>query len=160
MGVYEGCPVGIPGCGLVTAMAAHRAEEFEADSGTCWPAVDTTSNTLLKNYMPRQLFRLYSPEIATRAVGFLNQKRFKMMTTKTPGRHSLAATGGHASCRMLGLPVRLLHHALPKSGIVETEKTRSTTLRPPSDETKRRFPLRLSKMANRFRRYQKLIAGG
>ena len=74
-------------------LAARRlteAEEFEADSDVLAEGYD------IEHYMKtifRQLFG-YSPEIANGLRDSLTKKRFKMMTTKTSGRHSLLRLAG------------------------------------------------------------------
>ena len=74
-------------------LAARRlteAEEFEADSDVLAEGYD------IEHYMKtifRQLFG-YSPEIANGLRDSLTKKRFKMMTTKTSGRHSLLRLTG------------------------------------------------------------------
>ena len=74
-------------------LAARRlteAEEFEADSDVLAKGYD------IEHYMKtifRQLFG-YSPEIANGLRDSLTKKRFKMMTTKTSGRHSLLRLAG------------------------------------------------------------------
>lgn len=69
----------------ITARRLTEAEEFEADSDALNGGCD------LENYMNtlfKQLFG-YSPEIANGLRDSLTKKRFKMMTTQRPGRHSL-----------------------------------------------------------------------
>ena len=74
----------------LTARRLTEAEEFEADSDVLASGYD------IEHYMKtifRQLFG-YSPEIANGLRDSLTKKRFKMMTTKTPGRHSLLRLAG------------------------------------------------------------------
>ena len=74
----------------LTARRLTEAEEFEADSDVLAEGYD------IEHYMKtifRQLFG-YSPEIANGLRDSLTKKRFKMMTTKTSGRHSLLRLAG------------------------------------------------------------------
>lgn len=69
----------------IAARRLTEAEEFEADSDVLAGGYD------IEHYMQtifRQLFG-YSPEIANGLRDSLTKKRFKMMTTKTSGRHAL-----------------------------------------------------------------------
>lgn len=74
----------------ITARRLTEAEEFEADSDVLAGGYD------IEDYMKtifRQLFG-YSPEIANGLRDSLTKKRFKMMTTKTPGRYALLRLAG------------------------------------------------------------------
>ena len=108
-------------------LAARRlteAEEFEADSDVLAEGYD------IEHYMKtifRQLFG-YSPEIANGLRDSLTKKRFKMMTTKTSGRHSLLRLAGTLPA-VIGLlcAFSLTTHAA-EVRIAETAKV-------PADET-------------------------
>ena len=70
----------------IAARRLTEAEEFEADSDVLTSGYDRAEymQTIFK-----QLFG-YSPEIANGLRNSLTKKRFKMMTTQTKSRHSLA----------------------------------------------------------------------
>ena len=108
-------------------LAARRlteAEEFEADSDVLAEGYD------IEHYMKtifRQLFG-YSPEIANGLRDSLTKKRFKMMTTKTSGRHSLLRLAGTLPAVIGLLCAFSLTTRAAEVRIAETEKA-------PADET-------------------------
>ena len=84
----------------------------------------------------RQLFG-YSPEIANGLRDSLTKKRFKMMTTKTPGRHSLLRLAGTLPAVIGLLCAFSLTTRAAEIRIAETEKTPADNVATASDETKK-----------------------
>ena len=116
-------------------LAARRlteAEEFEADSDVLAEGYD------IEHYMKtifRQLFG-YSPEIANGLRDSLTKKRFKMMTTKTSGRHSLLRLAGTLPAVIGLLCAFSLTTRAAEVRIAETEKARPTKRRPRTQRRK------------------------
>ena len=117
----------------LTARRLTEAEEFEADSDVLASGYD------IEHYMKtifRQLFG-YSPEIANGLRDSLTKKRFKMMTTKTPGRHSLLRLAGTLPAVIGLLCAFSLTTRAAEIRISETEKTPADNIATASDETKK-----------------------
>lgn len=117
----------------LTARRLTEAEEFEADSDVLASGYD------IEHYMKtifRQLFG-YSPEIANGLRDSLTKKRFKMMTTKTPGRHSLLRLAGTLPAVIGLLCAFSFTTRAAEIRIAETEKTPADNIATASDETKK-----------------------
>ena len=117
----------------LTARRLTEAEEFEADSDVLASGYD------IEHYMKtifRQLFG-YSPEIANGLRDSLTKKRFKMMTTKTPGRHSLLRLAGTLPAVIGLLCAFSLTTRATEIRIAETEKAPADNVATASDETKK-----------------------
>lgn len=117
----------------LTARRLTEAEEFEADSDVLASGYD------IEHYMKtifRQLFG-YSPEIANGLRDSLTKKRFKMMTTKTPGRHSLLRLAGTLPAVIGLLCAFSLTTRAAEIRIAETEKAPADNVATASDETKK-----------------------
>ncbi|MBS4766584.1 TonB family protein [Alistipes sp. kh20] len=117
----------------LTARRLTEAEEFEADSDVLASGYD------IEHYMKtifRQLFG-YSPEIANGLRDSLTKKRFKMMTTKTPGRHSLLRLAGTLPAVIGLLCAFSFTTRAAEIRIAETEKTPADNVATASDETKK-----------------------
>ena len=108
----------------IAARRLTEAEEFEADSDVLTSGYDRAEymQTIFK-----QLFG-YSPEIANGLRDSLTKKRFKMMTTKTSGRHSLLRLAGTLPAVIGLLCAFSLTTRAAEVRIAETEKA-------PADET-------------------------
>lgn len=117
----------------LTARRLTEAEEFEADSDVLASGYD------IEHYMKtifRQLFG-YSPEIANGLRDSLTKKRFKMMTTKTPGRHSLLRLAGTLPAVIGLLCAFSFTTRAAEIRIAETEKTPADNVATASDKTKK-----------------------
>ena len=139
----------------LTARRLTEAEEFEADSDVLASGYD------IEHYMKtifRQLFG-YSPEIANGLRDSLTKKRFKMMTTKTPGRHSLLRLAGTLPAVIGLLCAFSFTTRAAEIRIAETEKTPADNVATASDETKKEVSVTVIKDGKPLSGAIVLIAG-
>lgn len=139
----------------LTARRLTEAEEFEADSDVLASGYD------IEHYMKtifRQLFG-YSPEIANGLRDSLTKKRFKMMTTKTPGRHSLLRLAGTLPAVIGLLCAFSFTTRAAEIRIAETEKTPTDNIATASDETKKEVSVTVIKDGKPLSGAIVLIAG-
>lgn len=139
----------------LTARRLTEAEEFEADSDVLASGYD------IEHYMKtifRQLFG-YSPEIANGLRDSLTKKRFKMMTTKTPGRHSLLRLAGTLPAVIGLLCAFSFTTRAAEIRIAETEKAPADNVATASDETKKEVSVTVIKDGKPLSGAIVLIAG-
>ena len=139
----------------LTARRLTEAEEFEADSDVLASGYD------IEHYMKtifRQLFG-YSPEIANGLRDSLTKKRFKMMTTKTPGRHSLLRLAGTLPAVIGLLCAFSFTTRAAEIRIAETEKTPADNVATASDEKKKEVSVTVIKDGKPLSGAIVLIAG-
>lgn len=139
----------------LTARRLTEAEEFEADSDVLASGYD------IEHYMKtifRQLFG-YSPEIANGLRDSLTKKRFKMMTTKTPGRHSLLRLAGTLPAVIGLLCAFSFTTRAAEIRIAETEKTPADNVATASDKTKKEVSVTVIKDGKPLSGAIVLIAG-
>ena len=125
----------------IAARRLTEAEEFEADSDVLAGGYD------IEHYMKtifRQLFG-YSPEIANGLRDSLTKKRFKMMTTKTSGRHTLLRLAGTLPAVTGLLCAFSFTVRAEEIRIPETEKTPADNVATSSDKAEKEISVTVTK---------------